>query len=54
MKTLHGLAMSPDFKIIGNGYNNKRKRKFIAGLFIKEMTPVLNIQEISVPLKLLT
>ena len=51
-----------DFRILRNGYTNSKfkrkisetlfKRKISEGLFIKELRPLLNTQETSVPLLL--
>ena len=54
IETGHDAVTSHNFKIIGNGYrNNNKKRKIAEALFIKEYKPPLNVQEKSVPLKLL-
>ena len=42
-----------DYKIVGTGYrNNTMKRKLSEALFMKELKPILNKQEKSLPLKL--
>ena len=52
IETGHDAVMSHNFKI--NGYrNNNKKLKIAEALFIKEYKPPLNVQEKSVPLKLL-
>ena len=54
IETGHDAVTSHNFKIIGNGYrNNNKKWKIAEALFIKEYKPPLNVQEKSVPLKLL-
>ena len=42
-----------DYKIVGTGYrNNTMKRKLSEALLMKELKPILNKQEKSLPLKL--
>ena len=49
----HRNANYDGFKIIGSGFrNNAFKRKVDEALLIKELRPILNIQEKSVELKL--
>jgi len=42
-----------DFKVIGKGYKNSYKRKITEALLINKFKPTLNIQDKSIPLKLL-
>ena len=49
----HKPLEAVDYKIIGTEYrNNTMKRKLSEVLFIKELKPTLNKQEMSLPLKL--
>ena len=53
VESRHDPALKNDFRIIGKGYrNNTRRRKIAEALFIKKMTPSMNIQEKSVKLEL--
>ena len=52
IKTSYSDINTPDFKIIDISFsNNKRKRKIIESLRIKDLRPTLNLQEKSMPLK---
>ena len=44
-KTKHRRVWMKDFKILGNGYSSKYKRKISEALFIKRLKPDLNIQK---------
>ena len=49
----HKPLEAVDYKIVGTEYrNNTMKRKLSEVLFIKELKPALNKQEMSLPLKL--
>ena len=49
----HKNVHTIDFKIIDkNSHNNKRKRKIVEALWIKDLRPALNTQEKSIQLKL--
>ena len=52
IETSYSDINTPNFKIIDiNFSNNKRKRKIIDSLRIKDLRPTLNLQEKSIPLK---
>ena len=52
IKTSYSDINTPDFKIIDISFsNNKRKRKIIESLRIKDLRPTLHVQEKSIPLK---
>ena len=52
--TDHQFVSCDDLRIVGRNYrNNKRKRKITEALLIKNLKPLLNMQEKSVALKLL-
>ena len=49
----HQFVSCDDLRIVGRNYrNNKRKRKITEALLIKNLKPLLNMQEKSVALKL--
>ena len=54
IETGHSAVTINDFEIIGSAYrNNYQKWKVAEALYIKELKPSLNVQEKSIPLKLL-
>ena len=53
IETGHQNLEISDYRIIGNGYgNNWNKRKIAKVILIKELKPILNKQNKSIPLKL--
>jgi len=54
INTKHTPPSYEDFSIIGRGYKgNSYKRKLSEALYIKQLRPILNVQDKSIPLKLL-
>ena len=52
IETSHTDVNTTNFKIIDMNFsNNKRKRKIVESLWIKDLRPTLNVQEKSIPLK---
>ena len=53
IETSHTDVNTANFKIIDMNFsNNKKKRKIVESLWIKDLRPILNVQEKSMPLKL--
>ena len=53
IETGHPSTSLEDFKVVGQGFGNKWKRKLAEALLIKSRKPDLNIREKSVAIKLL-
>ena len=48
----HTHVWENDFKILGNNYQSNIKRKISESLYIRQLKPILNVHEKSIPLHL--
>ena len=49
---LHKHVWEDDFKLLGNNYESNIKRKISESIFIRQLKPLLNKQDKSIPVNL--